>query len=69
MASKQQKQTLKVNVNITVEIDTELYSSEYGIVGADQIRNDIRYAILSQITSGGVVAVGVVGADLAPAQR
>lgn len=51
--------TLKVRVDLTVEIDLDEYRLSYGDDSAAVIREDVREAIASQVSSGGVIAAGV----------
>lgn len=60
---------MKVNVNITVEIDLDAYRDAYGDEERATIAHDLRYAILTAITSGGILADGIESANLHPTQR
>lgn len=48
------KKTLTVRVVLSVQVDPERYAEAYGIVGAAEIRQDVKDAVLSVVSSGGV---------------
>lgn len=56
--------TMKVRVTLSVEVDVDEYRENYGIESREQIRNDVKFAVLTAVTSGGVLADGIINADL-----
>lgn len=61
------KKTLKVRIEVLVEVDRDAYELAYGIREAAQIRNDVKYAAFSALSpEGGVWASdgGIVNAEL-----
>lgn len=53
--------TLKVLVQLTVEVDVEDYRLNYGADDIATIRNDVKSAIASAVTDGSILASGLVG--------
>lgn len=58
------KRTIKVRVDLTIEIDLDEYRESYGDEDIATIRNDVRWAVASNVSSGGVLAAGIVRVDL-----
>lgn len=55
---------LRVAVRMVVLIDRADYAANYGSIPDDDLRDDVRRAVLNSVTSGGVLADGIVDADL-----
>jgi hypothetical protein len=50
-ARKQEKQVMKIKIDITVEIDVEAYKQAYGEQNLDQIRSDTKAAIIDTVNT------------------
>ena len=53
--------TIKVRVDVTVEVDVDAYRAAYGAESIPKIREDVRAAVADAINSGAVLADGIVG--------
>ncbi len=58
------KKVLKVRVSLTITIDVDDYRLNYGTDDLATIRRDVQYAVADAANSGGVLASGIIGADL-----
>jgi hypothetical protein len=56
--------TLKVRVEMTIEIDLDEYRISYGNETIDTIRSDVRHAVADSARTGGVLASSIVNVDL-----
>lgn len=54
------KVPLTVRIDITVLVDVDDYRLNYGVEPVNQIREDVKGAVISAITSGGVLANGLI---------
>ena len=55
---------LTVAVSLSIDLDLDDYRLNYGSDDVATIRNDVRGAVLNGVTSGGILADGIVGARL-----
>lgn len=58
------KNTMKVRVTLSIEVDVDEYRENYGIESREQIRDDVKWAVLTAVSSGGVLANGLSNAEL-----
>ena len=59
-----ERKTIKVRVDLTVEIDLDDYRLNYGTDDVATIRDDVRRAVADAVNSGGVLADGIVDVKL-----
>lgn len=55
---------MKVRVTLSIEVDVDEYRENYGIESREQIRDDVKWAVLTAVSSGGVLANGLSNAEL-----
>lgn len=59
------RQTVKVRVDMTIEVDVEDYRLNYGVEAIADIKNEVKYAALSACSpEGGMLADGIVSTKL-----
>lgn len=56
--------TIKVKVVLSIEVDLDSYRENYGNDSIETIRDDVKRAVLDAVHSGGVLADGIVDAEL-----
>lgn len=61
---KAKPKKMKVHVCLTVDVDLDDYRLNYGADTVKDIRFQVKHAVLGAVTSGGVLADGLVGATL-----
>jgi uncharacterized alkaline shock family protein YloU len=59
----EQPKTIKVRVELSVEIDVELYRLNYGGASIAEIREQIKAGVADAIRSGGFLAESIVGVE------
>jgi hypothetical protein len=62
--SDKPRRMLKVRVNLTITIDVDDYSLNYGIDDFATIRDDVRWAISDAVNSGAVLHNGIADVQL-----
>lgn len=55
---------MKINVNITVDIDPAAWSSTFGVEGAAEIRADVKSYVGNGVASYGAFGNGEVSAEV-----